>query len=107
MSRSNILEYQEYFSYATIRGITEKLINLDLIEVNQIYKSVGNSLSYSLTPKGWSIIFLLEKSGERKKIETASAKFSNTHLSLFTKEVFNLTEDLSRPVKISRYNDKI
>ena len=94
MSRSNILEYQEYFSYATIRSITKKLINLNLIEVDQIHKSVSNSLSYSLTPKGWSIMFFLEKPGERKKIETASAKFNNPHLSIFTKEVLKMTKDV-------------
>lgn len=94
MSRSNILEYQEYFSYATIRSITKKLINLNLIEVDQIHKSVSNSLSYSLTPKGWSIMFFLEKPGERKKIETASAKFNNTHLSIFIKELLKTAKDV-------------
>jgi len=95
MSRSNILKYQEYFSYATIRSITKKLINLNLIEVDQIHRSVSNSLSYSLTPKGWSIMFFLEKPGERKKIERASAKFSNTYLSIFTKELLKKTKDVS------------
>lgn len=94
MSRANILEYQEYFSYTTIRNITKKLINLNLIEINQIYKSKTNSLSYSLTPKGWSIMFFLEKPGERKKIETTSAKLNNTHLSIFTKELLKTTKEV-------------
>ncbi|UPO99035.1 hypothetical protein MKD34_13980 (plasmid) [Cetobacterium somerae] len=47
-------------------------------------------------------MFFLEKLGERKKIETASDKFNNTHLSIFTKgllktakDVLNLTDLLS------------
>lgn len=94
MSRTNILEYQEYFSYTTIRSITKKLIALNLIKVDQIHKSVSNSLSYSLTPKGWSVMFFLEKLGERKKIETASAKFNNTHLAIFTKDLLKRSEDV-------------
>ena len=102
MSRANILEYQKYFSYATIRTITKKLISLNLIEVNQLYKSTTNSLSYSLTPKGWTIMFSLEKIGERKKIELTSANFESIPLLKFTEQllkkakgVFNLTDLLS------------
>lgn len=95
MSRSNILEYQEYFSYATIRNITKKLIDLNLIEIDQIYKSVTNSLSYSLTLKGWAIIFSLEKKEERKKIEIASANFESTPLLKFTEQLLKTTKDVS------------
>ena len=102
MSRANILEYQEYFSYATIRNITKKLLQLNLIEIDQIHKSVTNSLSYSLTTKGWLIMFFLEKNSERKKIESASAKFEYIPLLKFTEQllketkgVLNLTDLLS------------
>ena len=102
MSRANILEYQKYFSYATIRTITKNLINLNLIEVNQLYKSTTNSLSYSLTTKGWTIMFSLEKIGERKKIELASTNFEFIPLLKFTEQLlkkakgmFNLTDLLS------------
>ena len=98
MSRANILEYQEYFSYATIRNITKKLLLLNLIEIDQIHKSVTNSL----TTKGWLIMFFLEKNSERKKIESASAKFEYIPLLKFTEQllketkgVLNLTDLLS------------
>lgn len=104
MSRASILEYQEYFSYTTIRRITKNLINFNLIEVNQLHKSVTNSLSYSLTPKAWMIMFALEKTGERKKIDSASAKFNNVFLLNFTEQllkkskgVLNITDLLSNP----------
>ncbi|MGL5595557.1 hypothetical protein [Cetobacterium sp.] len=39
-------------------------------------------------------MFFLEKLGERKKIETASAKFNNIHLSIFTKDLLKRSEDV-------------
>lgn len=88
MSRANILECQEYFSYATIRNITKKLLQLNLIEIDQIHKSVTNSL----TTKGWLIMFFLEKNSERKKIESASAKFEYIPLLKFTEQLLKETK---------------
>lgn len=39
-------------------------------------------------------MFFLEKPGERRKIETVSAKFNNTHLSIFTKELLKIAKDV-------------
>lgn len=95
MSRASILEYQEYFSYTTIRRITKNLVDRKLIEIDQLHKSTNNSLSYSLTPKAWIIMFSLEKPKERKKIEAASAQFSNPLLLYFTKRLLEKTRDVS------------
>ncbi|MGL4802061.1 MAG: hypothetical protein ACRC18_07320 [Cetobacterium sp.] len=95
MSRTNILEYQKYFSTSTIRNITKRLIKFNLIEVDQINKSVSNSLSYSLTPKGWSVMFFLEKPGERRKIEATVSTFDKEELFKFVKQVLKKTENVS------------
>ncbi|MDX8337338.1 hypothetical protein [Candidatus Cetobacterium colombiensis] len=92
MSRTKILEYQEYFCQTKIRRMTKKLIDLNLMEVT---KFKTNILSYSLTLKGWVTMFFLEKESELKKIETTSAQFSNTHLSDFTNHLLILTKGVS------------
>ncbi|MDX8337456.1 hypothetical protein [Candidatus Cetobacterium colombiensis] len=94
LSRKKILEYQSYFSYTAVRRITQKLINLNLMEVTQDSVST-NSLSYVLTLKGWITMLFLEKNSELKKIEMASAKFSNTHLSYFINQLLISAKDVS------------
>lgn len=95
MSRTNILEYQKYFSTSTIRNITKRLIKSNLIEVDQIHKSVSNSLSYSITPKGWAIMFFLEKSGERRKIESAISNFDREDLLKFVEQLLKISRNVS------------
>ncbi|MDX8337478.1 hypothetical protein [Candidatus Cetobacterium colombiensis] len=96
MSRTKILEYQGYFSYAAVRRISQRLIELNLLETTQD----KTSLSYSLTLNGWITMLFLDKESELKKIATASAKFSNTHLSNFINHLLILANDVSNLTEV-------
>ncbi|MGL5191389.1 MAG: hypothetical protein ACRC7S_17240 [Cetobacterium sp.] len=83
MSRTKILEHQEYFSDARIRRVRKNLLDLNIIETCQKHKRVSNSLTYSLTLKGWILMIALEKKSERKNIYKSLVNLTDPLLSKF------------------------
>ena len=69
MSGTTIKKYQGYFTASQIKTFTKNLIESDLLKKEQRCLHGNNSLSYTLTDRGWIVMLYLEKNVNGKNFK--------------------------------------